>query len=186
MTSPVLSKAICAWVAVGVLVLASCGASNGSPTASRSTPAPARTPRPPSVTSPRGRPPAVQPADCNRGTRLSRGTVVVVDYLDFVQVNGTQFVSGLALAAPRLYRGPLGARVSTVTCTLANRSRNLTPSAHTVNGDAGYLSVGTVIYALPGWQNTCRLAAKFQGQIHIYLAYVEVAGKAVPRVCAKH
>lgn len=186
MTSPVLSKAICAGVAVGGLVLASCSASNGSPTASRNTRASTRTPRPPAAMSPSGRPPSVQRADCNRGTRLSRGTEVVVDYLDFIQVNGTQFVSGLALGAPRLYRGTLGAPVTRVTCTLANRPRNLGPSAHTVNGDAGHLSVGTVVYELPGWPRTCRLAAKFQGQIHIYLAYGEVSGKAVPRVCTKH
>jgi len=109
---------------------------------------------------------------------------VMVDWIDFVQLHGVQFIAGMNAQVPPVSVGELGTVVGRVRCELSVLTFHQTPGP-TVDGDAGYLSVGTDVYAIKGYAASCRVAALAQGAYRVYLAHHDVAGVSHAVPCAK-
>ena len=58
------------------------------------------------------------------------------------------------------------------------------PAAPFRDGDAAFLTPGTLAYAVTGWPTTCRLAASHDGRLHVYLAYRQHTPRVTPEPCA--
>jgi hypothetical protein len=111
-------------------------------------------------------------------------TTVMVDWVDFVQLSGIQYIAGLGAQVPSVSSTQLGAVVGRVRCQLSalKFSEERGPNQ---DGDAAYLTVGTEVHAIHGFGPSCRIAARIDGANRVYLAHHDVGGysKAVP--CAK-
>ena len=119
-----------------------------------------------------------------RGCPPTSGWGVSIEYVDFVQVEGRQYIAGLtSVATPS--RADLGQVVIRVRCSfrqLNDRTRQESPRPR--DGDAAFLVPGTAVYALRGWSPRCRLGAEHDGRLHVYLAYRTGAPVATPQPCA--
>jgi hypothetical protein len=90
------------------------------------------------------------------------------DYVDFVQVGGITYQSGIRPAAGRgLREGDLGAQVAVVRCRLDGY---LPEGPGHLDGDAAYLDQGTPLYAVRGFRPSFRLAARRDGALVLYEA----------------
>lgn len=144
---------------------------------------PAGTPNPPAGS---GAPATGAPTTSSAGgcPPTSGGQGVSIEYVDFVQVEGRQYIAGLtSVAAPS--RADLGQVVIRVRCSfrqLNDRMQQETPRPR--DGDAAFLPPGTAVYAIRGWSPRCRLAAEHDGQLQVYLAYRTGAAVATPEPCA--
>ncbi len=137
---------------------------------------------------PTGQPAATATAgseDCP-DVRSRPGEVVSVDYADFVQANGIQYLVAESLggtSAPvAALVGPVQFRVRCSFSELNERTQQM-PAAPR-NGDAGALPAGTPVYAVNGLTPLCRLAAQRNGSWLLYLATAEHSATAQPRPCA--
>lgn len=160
--------------AVGcTMVLAAACGSTGLPGASRNSPGPSV-----STTS------STRPVSaCQSAQRGGRSTVMV-DWIDFVQLHGVQFIAGMDAQLPPLPAGELGPVVARVSCELSVLTFERTPGP-TMDGDAGYLPVGTEVHAIKGFAASCRVAAPVQGAYRVYLAHHDVGGVSEVVPCAK-
>jgi hypothetical protein len=107
-----------------------------------------------------------------------------VDYVDFLQANGRNYIAGLTRVPP-ITSTDLGAHVLTVRCSfseLNHRTDQMTPQPR--DGDAAFLTPGTPVYSIRGWSPECRLAAHEPGQLHVFLAYRTGGKVATPESCA--
>lgn len=111
-----------------------------------------------------GTPPASTGAGCP--PRMTGNTIV--DYVDFVELGGRQYVR-LNNQPDTVPASALGARLGTVRCTLSTIRPD--PSYHPKDGDAGYLAAGTPLYAIDGYPATDRLAAPVGGRYLSYRVY---------------
>ena len=90
-----------------------------------------------------------------------------VDYVNFFQFNGIQYISGLSpdfgrsLTASDL--GPVYAKVQT---KLSGNEND--PHYRPRDGDAAYLDPGTSVYEVKGYATTFRLAAYLNGRLDLY------------------
>jgi len=127
---------------------------------------------------------SVPASACENTNRHHGNAVVMVDWVDFVQLSGTQYIAGLDGQVPPVTSAQLGAVVGRVRCQLSALKFSETPGPN-VNGDAAFLTIGTEIHAIHGFQPSCRIAARIDGANRVYLAHHNVGGysKAVP--CAK-
>lgn len=85
------------------------------------------------------------------------GSTSIVDYVDFVQFDGRQYLAMFA-SPPTLAARQLGARIGTVRCRLEDSGASPTYKAQ--SEDAAFLAPGTPLFALQGWPVRCRIAAK--------------------------
>jgi hypothetical protein len=124
------------------------------------------------------------PASACENKPHQRNSVVIVDWVDFVQLSGTQYIAGLDGLVPPVPSTQLGAVVGRVTCQLSALEFSEQPGPN-VDGDAAFLTIGTEIHAVHGFEPSCRVAARIEGANRVYLAHHDVGGysKAVP--CAK-
>lgn len=109
---------------------------------------------------------------------------VMIDYVDFVHHDATEYIADLHRVAP-INAVHLSQRVLTVQSSFAqiNHVTSANPGpAH--EGDAAFLLPGTPVYGIKGWSPSCRLAARHDGHWHIYLAYQPNARVATPKACA--
>ena len=111
---------------------------------------------------------------------------VAIDYVDFVQAFGRQYVAGLPEhGTSGLTRDDLGRVVLRSRCSFSalndRTHRNPGPPR---DGDTGFLPTGTPIYAIDGWSPQCRLAAERDGELRSYLAYRKGDNSVQPRPCA--
>src|SRR3954453_19834351 len=123
-------------------------------------------------------------ADCPPTVKPKGGAYATVDYVDFVQANGRNYIAGLTRGPP-LGSTDLGARVLTVRCSfsdLNDRTGQMTPQPR--DGDAAFLTPGTPVYSVRGWSPRCRLAAREHGQLRVFLAYRPGGKVATPESCA--
>ncbi|MDQ6686307.1 MAG: hypothetical protein M3Z50_01620 [Actinomycetota bacterium] len=104
----------------------------------------------------------------------------MVEWVDFVELDGRQYVGFDGRVTP----GQLGAVVGQVRCRLSALKFNKAPGP-SVDGDAGFLPVGTRLYAIHGFGPSCRVAARFQGRVRVYLAQRTVSGHSAAVTCAK-
>lgn len=108
-----------------------------------------------------------------------------VDYVDFIQAFGQQYVAGLARRPITARQRDLGRIVLRSSCSLsALNDRTHKDPGPARDGDTGFLKPGTPIYAVDGWPTQCRLAARWGGRLRVYLAYLPNAAHATPRPCA--
>jgi hypothetical protein len=117
--------------------------------------------------------------------RGKKGRSVAIDYIDFVQAFGRQYAAGLGGHEVEATRKDVGRVVLHVRCSLSRlNDRTHQAPTHTRNGDAGFLTPGTPVHAMRGWSPRCRLVAKHDGQLHVYLAQKPGGRVATPRPCA--
>lgn len=108
-----------------------------------------------------------------------------VDYVDFVQAFGHNYLADYAGHIVRATHADLGQVVLRSKCSfsaLNDRTHKDPGKAH--DGDTAFLPPGTPIYAVKGWPQECRLAAEHDGRIHVYLAMDDRAATAKARACA--
>jgi hypothetical protein len=82
----------------------------------------------------------------------------MVDWVDFVQLSGTQYIAGLDGQVPPVASAQLGAVVGRVRCQLSALKFSETPGPN-VDGDAAFLPIGTEVHAIDGVEPSCRVAA---------------------------
>ena len=118
------------------------------------------------------------------GTPTTGDSTVMVDWVDFVQFDGTQYVAGVDGKVSAIASNQLGPVVGRVECELSVL-KFLAEPGPAVDGDAAFLKVGTEVHAVRGYATSCRVAAQIAGVNRVYLAQSELAGvsRAVP--CAK-
>lgn len=114
------------------------------------------------------------------------GAQVIVDFVDFVQALGRQYVAGgLGRASARGAVDRLGRTVLVSRCSFsAFNERTHRSPGEPRDGDTAFLPPGTAIRAYDGWPARCRLAAVLDGEVHVYLALRTPSRHAVPRACA--
>jgi hypothetical protein len=109
---------------------------------------------------------------------------VVIDYVDFVNHGGRQYVAGMT-GAPMIERTDLGDVVLRSACSFsALNERTRRDPGRPRDGDTGFLPPGTAIHAVRGWKPECRLAAERDGQVHVYVALDPNREPAQPASCA--
>ncbi|MEY2431804.1 MAG: hypothetical protein QOC92_1529 [Acidimicrobiaceae bacterium] len=171
-----MHSAVAALITTVALATASGCAGDESPLAM---PGPHATPtslRASSVSAPAaGCPPVITPKG---------GGFASVDYVDFVQSYGRNYITGL-IRVPPIANSDLGPRVLTVRCSfseLNSRTGHMTPPPR--DGDAAFLPAGTPVYSIRGWSPSCRLAGREHGELHVFLAYRQGGTVATPESCA--
>lgn len=111
---------------------------------------------------------------------------MAIDYIDFVRFDGRDFVSSLdpvTRRPPR--RAQLGPVVFHVRCSLSQlNDRTGKEAAQQRDGDAAFLLPGAPVYAVKGWPTRCRLAARHNRRLYLYLAYRNGGKTAAPLRCA--
>jgi hypothetical protein len=108
-----------------------------------------------------------------------------IDYVDFIQAFGQQYVAGLGSRPGRVDRSDLGRVVLRSRCSFsALNDRTHKNPGEPRAGDTGFLAPGTAIYAIDGWSTRCRLAARSPAGLVAYLALDANARHAKPRPCA--
>ena len=109
---------------------------------------------------------------------------VMVDWVDFVQIHGTQYLAGLDGKVPAIPSSELGSVVGTVQCQLSVLKFQAQPGP-AADGDAAFLAIGTDVHAIVGYQPSCRVAARVDGLNRVYLAHALVGGVSKAAKCAK-
>jgi hypothetical protein len=108
-----------------------------------------------------------------------------VDYVDFVQAFGHNYLADYAGHVVRATRADLAQVVLRSQCSFsALNDRTYKDPGKPRDGDTAFLPPGTPIYAVKGWSQECRLAAIHDGRVHIYLAMDDRSATAKARACA--
>ncbi len=113
-------------------------------------------------------------------TLLTGEATVMVDWVDFVQLHGVQYIAGLDGNVPAVASDELGSAVGRVECQLSVLKFQVQPGP-VVDGDAAFISVGTQVHAIRGFEPSCQVAARVGGVIRVYLAHADVDG--VSKAC---
>jgi hypothetical protein len=89
----------------------------------------------------------------------------MIDWVNFIQVGSTQYVSGpqLETALQESDLGPVYAHVK-----FKVNGNVCDPHYHLKDGDAAFLDPGTAIYEIKGHPPSDELAAKFNGTFAVY------------------
>lgn len=89
-----------------------------------------------------------------------------IDWINFVQVKSTQYVAGPATptVVPESELGPVYVRVKS---KLSGHVCD--PNYRPKDGDAAFLEPGTPVYEVNGYPPAERLAARFNGQLLLYI-----------------
>lgn len=167
--------ALCTLMVLSVAVLSGCTAETTEPGAPVAIPdAPAPAPDAPAD----GCPVLAPEAD---GPTFSGAAI---DYVDFVNHDGRQYLAGLDEARP-VARADLGDVVLRSACSFsAFNERTGRDPGRPRDGDTGFLPPGTAIHTVRGWAAECRLAAERNGEVYVYLALDPSAERAQPASCA--
>ena len=109
----------------------------------------------------------------------------MVDWVDFVQLGGTQYVAGDDATVSATASNQLGPVVGRVECELSVLKFRTEPGP-AVDGDAAFIKVGTAVHAIRDYGTRCRVAVQIAGMNRVYLAHADLAGgsRAVPRAKA--
>src|SRR3954469_721275 len=128
----------------------------------------------------------VQRVDAESCPKVSSGGgYAAVDYVDFIQAMGINYVADLGGRRVEATRADLGPVVLHSLCSFsALNDRTHKDPGKARDGDTAFLPPGTPIYALKGWSEKCRLAAEHDGRVHVYLAMDDHAATAKARACA--
>lgn len=156
-----------------LLVTTGCGAARPvtlAPQAAPTSPAPTAT--------------STAAASACRSTLRAGNESVIIDWVDFVRLNGVEYLAGLdgVIAAP--HSGDIGTVVGSVRCQLSTLAYNQEPGP-SADGDAAFLPVGTQVRAARGFAPACRVVARYNGAYRVYLAHHNVNQRSEPVPCAK-
>jgi hypothetical protein len=115
------------------------------------------------------------------------GGRAAVDYVDFLQANGRNYIADLGGNRLTIRPTDLGRVALQVRCSYAavNDATGLV-FGKPRDGDAAFLAPGTNVYGVRGWPPLCRLAAMHDHEWHVYLAYRPDATVATAEPCALH
>jgi hypothetical protein len=91
---------------------------------------------------------------------------IAIDYVDFVMLGAQQYLAGQTGVPVTVPANSILKPLAMVDCELSKILPD--PSYKPVSGDAGYLPIGTVLYAIKGQPSTYRIAAKVGGQFRVY------------------
>ena len=151
---------------------------------SESSPTSAPSPRPDPTTAAPTSTHTTQVVDCPPVKKMTGS--VAIDYVDFVRFDGRGYVSGLDDASRHpVPASQLGRELFRVRCSLARlNDRTGKQPAEQRDGDAAFVPAGSPVYAVRGWSPRCRLAARHEGRLYLYLAYRNGVAHAVPVRCA--
>src|SRR4051812_10526914 len=122
---------------------------------------------------------------CPSPTRLGPegGTATIIDYVDFVQWDGKQYLSMFAHPT-RVNTAELGERVGTVRCRISDSGAGLHYRFR--DGDSAFLAPGTQLFAVRGWPVRCRIAAApAQEQPRVFVAERPGGRTAQPVNCPR-
>ena len=136
---------------------------------------------------PSNTPPAqrVDAASCPKVAAGKSNSFAAVDYVDFVQAFGHDYVADLMGHGVRATHADLGQIVLRSRCSFsALNDRTGKDPGKARDGDTAFLPPGTPVYALKGWSPECRLAAEHDGRVHVYLAMDDRSVEAKARACA--
>lgn len=163
---------VAAVLGIAMLSAVGCGSAGGVVTGGR---------EPTRVVS--SRPDAARGSAC-LGTPTTGNSTVMVDWVDFVQLNGIEYVAGVDGKVADIAANQLGSVVGPVECELSVLKFHAEPGP-AVDGDAAFIEVGTDVHAVRGYATACRVAVRIAGVNRVYLAHADVAevSRAVP--CAK-
>ncbi len=128
-------------------------------------------------------PDAARESACLR-TPTTGDSTVMVDWVDFVQLAGTQYVAGVDGKVPSIASNQLGPVVGRVKCELSVLKFNAEPGP-AVDGDAAFIKVGTKVHAVRGYGTSCRVSVSIAGVNRVYLAHADRAGVSRAVACAK-
>lgn len=111
---------------------------------------------------------------CGLERFLVRPGTAQIDWVDFVKVGGITY-SAVDGSGRSLTPADLGEPFDRVQFQVAENVT--TPGYKTKNGDAAFLSPGTVLYAVKGYDTRFRLAASREGKLFLYEADTNPAAK---------
>lgn len=132
-----------------------------------------------------GTTPSAPPSTANGCPPVHGNGFAAIDYVDFIQAFGQQYVAGLGTQPVRVSRSDRGQTVLHSRCSFsALNDKTQKSPGDPRDGDTGFLKPGTPIYAINGWPTKCRLAADSGTGLHAYLALKAHAKHATPRKCA--
>ena len=100
---------------------------------------------------------------CPPSQRAGGGSYTIVDYVDFILVDGRTYV---ASPISTVGRGALGAALGTVHCGLSDIRPD--PDYRARDWDAGLLPARTPVFAVAGYPATFRLAVPDGGRYRLY------------------
>ena len=109
-------------------------------------------------------------AACQLPGSRSGCDTVAIDWVNFIQVGSTQYVSGTVPTA-ELQEGDLGPVYTHVKFKI--RDNVCDPAYRPKDGDAAFLEPGTPVYQVKGQPPAEQLAARFDGRILVYLAVMK-------------
>ncbi|MDT5113582.1 MAG: hypothetical protein QOE20_5472 [Mycobacterium sp.] len=108
--------------------------------------------------------------------------MAIVDYVDFVEFGNVTYVVPLQGNAS-VHAADLGPVVGRVHCQLVDSGA--APSYRAKTGDAAFVPVGAPLYSVHGWPASCRLAARHDSKLFVYLAQQQPGGDvSLPKICA--
>jgi hypothetical protein len=96
------------------------------------------------------------------------GQHVIIDWIDFVQLNGITYVAATGPASAGTSNPALGAQLATTTRKLADNETD--PHHKSQDGEAAFLPAGTAIYSLRDYKTSFRVAVKGSNGVVIYEA----------------
>jgi hypothetical protein len=120
---------------------------------------------------------------CPAGRLLPHGGQVELDWVDFLQFGGRQYLAGTGPAAT-IRPSQLGPVITHVRCSLAAKDDHRHVDIPLVDGSAAFLPAGAAVFEVRGYSPRCRLASYVSGQPHVYLAQHDVRGQSAPLRCA--
>lgn len=171
---PLASAAVAGLVTVAIVLAMSHGRSAlRSPAGTRTAATPASS-----------EPAAATVGPCPKVEPLPAGESVAVDWVDFIQWRGRTLGHDFSPSAPHVKATELQ-RLFTIDCTidvLVGMNHRLVGSF--TDRDASYLSVGTQVYAIAGYDPACRVAVNGSGGIDTYVATQATDGQSSPLPCA--
>jgi len=134
-------------------------------------------------------PSAESDAGCPK-TKTS-STVTIIEWVDFVQLNGRQFLaSTMTTSKPTHHttKADLGPEIARVTCSISELTadHDLVIQGGFLDGNAAFLPKGTPLYAVTGYHPDCRIAAVVDGKVREYLAQHEVNERSRAMPCARN
>lgn len=135
-----------------------------------------------SPSSARSSPSSARVSECDK-TSSKSNSVVMVNWVDFVQLGDLQFIADEG-PGPSMVSSQMLAVVGRVRCQLSALKFSEDPGP-SVDGDASFLTVGTEVHSVLGFEPACRVAARLRGTIRVYLAHHDVGGHSTAVPCAK-
>ncbi len=113
---------------------------------------------------------ATRAAGCPpRGQAHDGASAVMVEWLDFVHLNGRQYVVGPGERAhPPVRIEEVGPQIGVVSCKIGGSTAG--SSYRPRDGDAGFLTPGTTVHAIRGVPPTQAVTAARDGRYQLYSA----------------